>query len=285
MKQPTAISTPQPFASPMGTAPSGFSEPSNAATVMEIGGKVARVEDDPSPGLSLVNESITESAAFKAWFGESKVVDFDGNPLVVYHGSPVGGFEAFDLSKVNPYEPDAPYNGFWFSASEEDARSSGDYPWGRPNTPGGGETRAFYLSLKNPASRREARQVAREVQRDPALLPDDLSIPEATRLELQRRGFDGVIHEAPVRFTPDMITRYEVGERVDLGRGTYWIQQSPDEGCDLFNSGGHVTGYSDLQELIDYFSTGTYVAFDPMQIKLAHGNCGRFDPMDPRISA
>lgn len=28
-----------------------------------------------------------ESAEFKAWFGDSKVVDKDGNPLVVYHGT------------------------------------------------------------------------------------------------------------------------------------------------------------------------------------------------------
>lgn len=30
----------------------------------------------------------TETQAFKAWFGDSKVVDADGKPLVVYHGSP-----------------------------------------------------------------------------------------------------------------------------------------------------------------------------------------------------
>ncbi|MGH8172173.1 MAG: hypothetical protein ACREPX_03435, partial [Rhodanobacteraceae bacterium] len=30
---------------------------------------------------------VTETAAFKSWFGESKVVDKSGDPLVVYHGS------------------------------------------------------------------------------------------------------------------------------------------------------------------------------------------------------
>jgi hypothetical protein len=29
----------------------------------------------------------TQIHAFKKWFGDSKVVDADGKPLVVYHGS------------------------------------------------------------------------------------------------------------------------------------------------------------------------------------------------------
>jgi hypothetical protein len=35
------------------------------------------------------------SAAFKAWFGDSKVVDPRGRPLRVYHGTYRGGFESF----------------------------------------------------------------------------------------------------------------------------------------------------------------------------------------------
>src|SRR5882672_11593226 len=34
--------------------------------------------------------AVEESAAFKKWFGSSKVVDKDGKPLVVYHGSSRG---------------------------------------------------------------------------------------------------------------------------------------------------------------------------------------------------
>lgn len=37
----------------------------------------------------------TESPAFNEWFGESKVVDESGKPLVVYHGTAVAGFEQF----------------------------------------------------------------------------------------------------------------------------------------------------------------------------------------------
>jgi len=38
----------------------------------------------------------TETPAFKRWFGDSKVVDENGKPLVVYHGTN-RDFDAFDL--------------------------------------------------------------------------------------------------------------------------------------------------------------------------------------------
>lgn len=41
----------------------------------------------------------TDTPEFKAWFGNSKVVDKDGSPLVVYHGTPNGDFTVFEASK------------------------------------------------------------------------------------------------------------------------------------------------------------------------------------------
>lgn len=43
-------------------------------------------------------EEITETEAFKKWFGESKVVDNTGKPKVVFHGSEKAGFVVFDTS-------------------------------------------------------------------------------------------------------------------------------------------------------------------------------------------
>jgi hypothetical protein len=50
----------------------------------------AAIEADQSGGGKMYGqdgEIATESKAFKKWFGDSKVVDADGKPLVVYHGS------------------------------------------------------------------------------------------------------------------------------------------------------------------------------------------------------
>lgn len=57
--------------------------------------------------------------AFWAWFGDSKVVDDQGRPLVVYHGTRSGQIEAFDPAALgsNTKAPSAT-QGFFFAGSE-----------------------------------------------------------------------------------------------------------------------------------------------------------------------
>ena len=55
----------------------------------------------------------TQTEAFKRWFGDSKAVDADGNPLVVYHGT----HSSFTEFKPN----DALGGGMFFSPSPEEA--------------------------------------------------------------------------------------------------------------------------------------------------------------------
>lgn len=43
---------------------------------------------------------VTDTPAFKIWFAESKIVDANGNPLRLYHGTPTD-FEAFDWARLN----------------------------------------------------------------------------------------------------------------------------------------------------------------------------------------
>lgn len=62
--------------------------------------------------------SVTDTPAFKAWFGNSKVVDDEGEPLNVYHGT-TGNFEVFDIKKV--YRDSYVGKGFYFTAEPHDA--------------------------------------------------------------------------------------------------------------------------------------------------------------------
>ncbi|MDR2488736.1 MAG: hypothetical protein LBD42_04515 [Desulfovibrio sp.] len=70
---------------------------------------------------------VTDSPAFKKWFGDSKVVDEDGRPLVVYHGTYAGDIDAFDPSRMRE---GAYGKGFYFAESPEKALLYGDvvYP-------------------------------------------------------------------------------------------------------------------------------------------------------------
>jgi len=69
----------------------------------------------PRGGLPAMSRgaSQTASAAFKRWFGDSKVVDADGKPLVVYHGTR-NDITAFDSSKVKGRFPNS--EGFYFTS-------------------------------------------------------------------------------------------------------------------------------------------------------------------------
>ena len=63
--------------------------------------------DSPVKGQAGLIKDQTASRQFKAWFGKSKVVDENGKPLVVYHGSswnPMSeqsGKAVFDKSRIN----------------------------------------------------------------------------------------------------------------------------------------------------------------------------------------
>ena len=71
-----------------------------------------------------------DSPAFKRWFGSSKVVNPDGSPMAVYHGSAVAlskdrkGIEAFDPAMLGAYTgANSAGYGFFFSSSPTVAES------------------------------------------------------------------------------------------------------------------------------------------------------------------
>lgn len=89
----------------------------------------------------------TETAAFKRWFGDSKVVDADGKPLVVYHGT-TSDFESFDREKV---KTGVLGHGFYFASRPESTRTySGGSRFGGAGYADGGNVMPVYLSIKNP---------------------------------------------------------------------------------------------------------------------------------------
>lgn len=76
---------------------------------------------------------VTDTPAFKRWFGDSKVVDESGNPLAVYHGTNANIAQFDTLREENPGE-----RGTFFTASPRAAAEYGSaiYP--------------TYLAIENP---------------------------------------------------------------------------------------------------------------------------------------
>ncbi len=119
-------------------------------------------------------ENVTHSQQFKRWFGDwvnkpysaSKVVDVDGKPLVVYHGTDAD-FTVFKSKDGN----------YWFSASE-------DYAEAMAEERGGNRVMQTYLNMRKPYYAK--------------LKPSQFSDPnfEAPIIrEAKSKGYDGVIIE------------------------------------------------------------------------------------------
>lgn len=89
---------------------------------------------------------LTDRTAFKKWFRDSKVVDDEGKPLVVYHGTQYS-FNAFDpdMQGDTVYSEDI---GFFFTNDPAEANAYATLDWDRdkpkPNI------MPTYLSIKYP---------------------------------------------------------------------------------------------------------------------------------------
>jgi len=97
---------------------------------------------------------MTQTPSFKAWFGDSKAVDKDGHPLVVYHGSPDLRFLKEDgkfKSRSERYTGEEdPGKAFFFAGDHTVASTYADplRAWDYQNSEPG--VFAAYLKLTNP---------------------------------------------------------------------------------------------------------------------------------------
>lgn len=81
---------------------------------------------------------VVEHADLMSWFGQSKVLDDDGNPLIVYHGT-FKTFDTFESGHKNGWSNAR--EGFYFTPDEEAANEFGTVS-------------AYYLKMVNPADLR-----------------------------------------------------------------------------------------------------------------------------------
>ncbi len=201
------------------------------------------------------SNTITDSESFKRWFGDSKVVDAAGRPLIMYHGTDrsEGPISAFDTEPVTDI-------GAHFGTSTQANNFVSDDK---------GELYPVFLSIKNPIRLQDWGSFCiDDVQ--PQL--DALGIPEPKnhaslmegdylRARIMEAGYDGVVY----------LNRRE--------RTNPFAE--PDD--NIPNSA--LQGITDDQAIaVAPHLRDSYIALSPAQIKSALGNLGTFDPNDLRIS-
>ena len=199
----------------------------------------------------------TQTENFKKWFKDSKVVDAEGEPLVVYHGTRTGGFNEF---KPNFRKGEQLGFGMHFASNRDFAQryAEDDNVARRGKSPQVYDT---YLSIQNPlnadsivyegtkefdlASRLAGSKLFTQKSEDGrrgAYMQNaiDSTSPQRAEKLIKEAGYDGVVY------------RSRIGQRTPYG-STY-------------------SGESQ-----------SFIVFEPQQIKSATGNRGTFSESEKRI--
>lgn len=141
-------------------------------------------EYDEDSNLTREQQRQVATPEFKRWFMDSKVVDEEGKPLVVYHGTDEK-FNAFDMSKGRA---NMDIQGAFFSPYELDAEGYGE------------NVGAYYLSIQNPADEGTAYKALNRFKGQ-----NNAGIK--AREYLQKQGYDGVYngYDEYIAFEPTQI--------------------------------------------------------------------------------
>lgn len=136
-------------------------------------------------GNPYINEdgsgNFTDTAAFKRWFGNSKVVDENGEPLKVYHGTGAE-FEEFDLAHSGENYSEG-QGAFFFTNKRSRAENYAALATGDFNNPG--QVMEVYLKIENPYTVTAPEAITAEDYYD--MHSDEL----LRKMDLE--GYDGII--------------------------------------------------------------------------------------------
>lgn len=228
-----------------------------SATREEIDAALARYEEEGERGFDQAG-----SETFKRWFGESKVVDEAGAPLVVYHGTNQS-IEQFDASlRGQNTGAESASMGFFFSDDTRTAESYANFA----------ATDAKIAALLAEADKAEAAGDWSEYDKKVV----EYEALDASFADPQNR-LDGQ-NVLPVYLSiKDPLVVDAAGENAvgfDIPGAIRRAFQGGHDGLIINN-------LDDAAGLTNQEATH-YVVFDPTQIKSVN-NVGSFDPADPRI--
>ena len=221
-----------------------------------MGGKASKVD---AKELKMEKGGIINNPNFKSWFGDSKVVDENGNPLVVYHGTS-GDFEAFDKEYQNEVTGFGDFGkGFYFSSIYDGSRY---YTIGKDNS----YILKVYLKVENPFVF--------------DLISEKLN--DNTKERLLALNVD-----IPIKhIIQDLVNKNQPFAYRELGKtisDETLSQIFIDNGYDgVFVNRSFITndGTGDKLEKRNLYEI---VVYEPTQIKSAIGNNGEYDPNNPSI--
>lgn len=199
------------------------------------------------------------AANFRNWFGDSKVVDEAGKPLVVHHGTYSQPFNEFDVSGESGLHPTARIGAF-FTPSKEVAGSFGN------------RIEDVYISSKNPY------EISAEDYYN--IFSREKEFERLRNLNSQK-AMDAI--ESALGGEGGLPDRF-ISKRVEN-----LIKEMNASGSDALLVKAYDPDWDDIPEKAlrgnwKELTNDVWVARSPTQIKSATGNRGTFDPNDPNIT-
>lgn len=213
----------------------------------------------------------TSRPEFRSWFGLSKVVDAQGEPLVVYHGTDQE-FTVFDYSRIGS-RGRSEGAGFYFTNSHDVAS-------------GYGSPMQVYLSIQKPLAYDAgpfSKAVLEKILRRAAELEAKSTVSEladgflSNFGDIRSEGLEAVVRSAAILIAADATALDQLSGMVGSGVSPKHVNEALRD----------VTGFDGV--VANGFSNEgsgdnrIFVALFPEQIKSATGNDGSFDQDDPNI--
>jgi hypothetical protein len=250
-------------------------------------GKGRPTEGRPAAMRAPAKTPPTDSAAFKKWFGDSKVVDENGEPLVMYHGT--GNLE--DLTQFDPdltgKGVDQLGSGFYFTTDPTEASGyttsvtqnaqTGSKKLGGDQSPG---VLPVYLSIQKPL-----------VVNGSSLNDADIDITPRQAFELLKRSPNiRDMDETPLWDFIDLSRASKIDDQMirkvaDMYTGASLISMENDffksDSTKFREAIRDVLGFDGVE--MQFENRKHFVAWFPEQIKSAIGNIGTYDPTNPDI--
>lgn len=230
------------------------------------------------PARFAENKAQVATPNFKSWFGKSKVVDGEGNPLQVYHGSPdISEFEEF-RDEFLGIGNDQYGAGFYFT---DDPYLASGYSSDYPKTGGTGSKGVIpvYLRIENPIV----------LDNEDSINHYPLTPEQAFELiKLAPNVYD--VDLSPIGNFIDVWSAKKIDDRmiksiakdysytISTMRGDFY----PDDSKAFLKALQQVTGHDGV--IAKFRGYAIYTVFDGKQVKSSIGNSGKFDPDSAKLT-
>lgn len=179
-----------------------------------VRGNYLKAPNGADTNLTPEQWAMVRTEGFKFWFGDwekdpenaSKVVDENGEPMVVYHGTQ-SKFTAFDVGYKGKNFGFRLSEGFYFSPDETVAESYASFPDELKT----GEVKAVFLNIINPFYIKSAKDYREQIKEIASLAARgnryqaDLVAGMSESELLSQRGYDGVFEKRTDKITGEIV--------------------------------------------------------------------------------